>query len=703
MLTLKLPEPYEPLLNCGVDDSYLILHAPVDCREVKTLAALTYRDMLRGETVCLSGQGTEQIIESVRTLFKSTKYRLPVNSKYHIKATSGGYAGVDIERYNKKYCLNLHQFKRPTDFNIGFAEFPTLDHWILDESSSIQVIRIPYEDAKRYFYGVDGTGLRKTDPLYERKMNLVDVVPKAQVRIFTRFARERLTIKTDKPPHWLTPEQQEKANRQFGTPLVDFYVSPLQKRYLAHKRRALIQGKKPWYILLKYRRGGFSTIEQGLHYEYAVNNANSNLITIAHTDVSALKIFDIVKTMHENDPKSPEALSKTLSILRLANGSTFSVGTAGGKSAQRGDTINRVHGSEVSKWCEGPNQEILMEEQLAGILGAATYGEVVLESTPNGKNAFYKLYQDAKRGVNAFTPVFLRWFDDPKNRMKSFDSEEIQDTLRDSEKALIERWGLDLAQIAFRRDGQSTYGRLFPQEMPEDDETCFLSSGMCYFDTEVISMRLPALPVKSEKVKRIPGGFEYRWAEPKTNGNYVLGADTSEGLAGCDPNGFVIIDADTRETVCSYHGLWSPQELAEHIVRLSNEYGVKLVGIERENHGHAVLLRVQQLGVDSQLDKSHWQGGRLFNYGKTRNSARPGWTTNRETRPVMLAALAEYVNCEYNKIYDKMLFEECSAFRLQNNGRWEADPGQHDDAVMKYAIAVQMLNVRMSGSSIELI
>jgi hypothetical protein len=492
----------------------------------------------------------------------------------------------------------------------------------------------------------------------------------------------------------LTAHQQIEADQQHGTPIVSFELSKLQRRYLAKKRLAVAQGRKPWYLLLKYRRGGFTTLEQAASYQMAVSRARSDVTTLAHKSESTSRIFRIALLYHERDPEAPKRVNDGKSALEFDNGSLFFIGTAGSSGFARGDTLQRVHGSEVSKWCRSRSQVSLeaVEDLTAGILGAASNGEVVFETTPNGREWFCLAYEDAIAGRNEFTPIFLPWFEDPLNRAisTSFSAEEVLETLTAQEKALIDKHGLDLAQIAFRRSQQKTYKRLFPQEMPEDDKTCFLASGVSFFDLDVVLSLLEAIP--ESVVSHLPGGYEVRWKQPEKGRVYVAGVDTSEGLPGCDPCGIGVLDKETGEQVCSVHGLFNPRVLADHVVRVCTDYNQAMVGIERENHGHAVIQRV----VDKGYRKPHFRGGPLFCYEKTQDirKAKQGWSTNAKTRPIMLEDLAEAVENGHMIIHDRDFLGECLSFRLQANGKFEADSGGHDDQVLKWAIAWQMRKFR---------
>ncbi len=87
------------------------------------------------------------------------------------------------------------------------------------------------------------------------------------------------------------------------------------------------------------------------------------------------------------------------------NGSTYYIGTAGQRAFGRGDTIDRAHLSEAAFY---PN----LEATLAGIAEAAEYGQIDIETTPNGRDAFYDMWMKAKSGKSPYTPIFIPWYID---------------------------------------------------------------------------------------------------------------------------------------------------------------------------------------------------------------------------------------------------------------------------------------------------
>ncbi len=463
--------------------------------------------------------------------------------------------------------------------------------------------------------------------------------------------------------------------------IVPFVLNELQKRYLAAKAEAIAAGRPRKFLVLKYRRGGITTVEQGISYRQAVSVRNTHLVTIAHQAESTRRIFRIPRLMHDKDPYAPEIKGPgntyELEFRRL--NSYFFIGTAGSRGFGRGDTLQRVHGSEVAWWFKGPHRREDQRQLIVGLTEAASHGEVVLETTANGSEWFRETYQEAKRGINEWTPIFLPWFIDKANRKPgtSEDLERLNDTLNVEERNLRERHGVDDEMLLWRRSQKSDLKALFDQEYPEDDESCFLMSGSCFFSVERITQLLRSVSDGPRK-QHLPGGYRITWKKPEKGRKYVAGTDTSEGLQGCDPNGTGVIDFETGEQVAAIHGLFKPAKLAHLTAAMCKEYNDAFLGVEREGYGHAVIQKLEELGYKGKR--------RLFEFQK----GRAGWSTNGQTRPLMLDDLAQAVEDGSMEVNDLDFLGECLTFRMQGGGKWEHDSGEHDDTLFKWGIAWQM-------------
>lgn len=722
VLNIQLPDVLKPAK--GLSGRAALEHAALDCRACETLLALAL-GRRPGSNVVFVTPFPDRARLALAKWLGLRPTAMAAGQLFVVNGVSlllvrdeKSLGGVHFPTVDALYAADSHRLKaNPADALgqslVGDAllagQIADRGHWFYDYCrSASETMRVPASDIVGQFPDQRSRVLELTDPSYPRLMELEDVEP--PVRPFRVFARKRLKVRTDKRPEALSERQLEAAKAQFGefkvgwAPVVPFDLLPMQRRYLAMKRMAASKGFSK-VLLLKYRRGGFTTLEQGISYSSCVQRGMTYCATLAHKLESTQRIFRMASFFCEKDPDSPRMVGDSKTALEFANGSYFFIGTAGARGFSRGDTLQRVHGSEVPYWLEGPNHMRDMEVLVAGIMEAASNGEVVFEGTPNGREWFYHTYTDAKKGINDWWPAFLPWWLDPLNSAApgTFDPEEVADTLTDEERLLVGQNDLTLAQVAFRRQKKRSLKRLFVQEYPEDDETCFLTSGTCFFDVDAVLALLGR--VGEPQRRHLAGGFEARVEEPQPGVEYVAGCDTSEGLPGCDPNGVGVFRKDNGRQVAWIHGLFKPALLAEHAARLCHDYNDALLGIERENHGHAVIQKIIELGYG----RPHYRGGSLYYFTKlsdqdkkdaNKKLARAGWSTNAVTRPVMLEELADAIEEGSIVVEDRDFLGECLSFRLQGNGRFEADSGSHDDSVMKWAIAWQMRKHRKHKPSI---
>jgi len=480
-------------------------------------------------------------------------------------------------------------------------------------------------------------------------------------------------------------------------PIRPLRLNAPQKKARRIKREALAKGKRPMFIYLKARREGVTTSEQAETFHKVANTPDTQAVTLAHTDRDSVKIFRMVELFYEMLPdwfrpsRPPSGNKRELSFPVLR--SIFEIGTAGAKGFARGSTYNKIQWSEMAHSPGDIDEQRLL---LAGITEAASEGEVVLESTGNGKgDLFEETWNEAESGQSDWTGIFLTWWDDPTNRIPLTPKarRQVADSYDNDEFALVTRHKLNPEQIAWRRAMRRRLKLYAEQEYPESPEQAFINTGICFFNQQIIGNLLLSLPAYD--VEHVPGGYYVEWAEPKKGHEYVCGADTSEGVPGGDKNGFGIIDRKDGSQVAAAHGHFSIRQQAAILAAAHFRYNGALLGVERNNHGHAVIQKLEEIlwETDPTLAGPHFQGGAIFHYaaGKDYSSARPGFETNPVTRPYILDNLSNSVETGTLIVQDRELLKECLGFKKNRTGKFEGKP---DDAVMKWALAFEMLSYR---------
>ena len=284
------------------------------------------------------------------------------------------------------------------------------------------------------------------------------------------------------------------------------------------------------------------------------------------------------------------------------------------------------------------------------------HGQLVSISTANGLRALHsQLYLDAKKGINGFRAVFIPWNAHP----------ERDAGWRDRERAAMS--ALTDAEFA--------------QEYPANDQEAFVVSGRLVFRHVDIQRQPLERGVPGEQGVTI-------FREPEPGRIYLVGGDTSEGVDGGDWSRASVIERDTGEQVAVVGGRWPPDVYAAKLDRVARRYArfadasnrmPVIVGVERNNHGHAVLLRLAQLhGGTAPYQIFRAKDGRL------------GWLTTTASRPLLVDQLEEAVRTDGTVIHDAVTVDEMLSFSWSDDGRPEAQEGYHDDAVIAHGIAIQM-------------
>ena len=427
-------------------------------------------------------------------------------------------------------------------------------------------------------------------------------------------------------------------------------------------------------FILKPRQVGCSTLVEALFYHDTRLKENRRTVVIAHDLDSTERIFQMVKLFEQMLPESerarlPAKRSNRRELYWPKLNSEFYVGTAGSVTFGRGQTIDNVHASEFAFWPQP-------EDALASILEAVpASGRVVIETTPHGRNYAWQFWQkqaEGDPGLPRFKRHFFSWWDDPGYRMQGCLD---PDGLSDEERQLREDHGLDDGQLLWRRAKRFQLGERFDQEYPEDPARCFLRSGRPVFGEEAVGW-LQSQPWLS--------GDEHEaiWEEPEPKAYYVIGADPAEGLAEGDPSAAVVVrrpeDASTpARMVARMRGQWPPDVFAAKLHALSKRYREAELVVERNNHGHSVLMELKYLGAYVWRDIQRAGG-----------QAEPGFLTTQASKTVLVDRLDKGLREKCLLVPCEATIGEMAAYQHLDDGSLGAPSGAHDDLVIALGLAM---------------
>lgn len=444
-------------------------------------------------------------------------------------------------------------------------------------------------------------------------------------------------------------------------------------------------------LILKGRQQGLSKEIDADQLADCVKKS-TNAVVISHEKEATKRLFAAVRYYVDNMEQKPAVSIDSKSEMKFPKvGSSYFIGTAGQKAFGRGDTVDRAHLSEAAFYA---NLEVI----LSGIAEAAEYGQIDIETTPNGREHFYDLWQKAKAGLSPYTPIFIPWFlheeydvgmmtDKEKGGLSAavremFDMPEKDFEWTEKEKELWKRvkheWNMELSvgQIKWRRYKIWDKGDLFFQEYPEDDESCFLQSGRSVFKKIKVD---PTLKIPIDHVEKMKPEDLLRLLGDKKKGTkrklLYAGIDPAEGTETGDAHAFSVIEPNSP-----YH----PSNGAVVIFEMVSNDPIDVFAgkVAKIMEVFDILLGVEHQGV----------GVAMQNKLRALDVIFTSWDTGGTSRPILISDLEEAYRKE--ELIETYIEAEGEARNMVYNkaNKPEHPSGKHDDRVFSRGIALQMFN-----------
>ena len=414
------------------------------------------------------------------------------------------------------------------------------------------------------------------------------------------------------------------------------YQKDIIKKTTDHRRTCVVTS----------RQAGKTTTAVCLILHYILFNDHKLVALLANKGDAAREILDRIKTAYEALPKwlQQGVIEWNKGSVEFENGSKI-IAAATSSSAIRGKSVSFLYIDEtafVENW----------DEFFASVfptISSGTSTKILLTSTPNGLNHFYKTCEGAKAGKNGYQFVQVLWTDVP-GRDEKWREETLAAMDFDTEK--------------------------FAQEM----ECEFLGSS----GTLIAGWKLKQLVYK-EAVKEVGGIIVYE--DPKPDGNYVIVVDVSRGK-GLDYSAFQVIDISQMPYVqvgAYRNNMITPVDYAAavhaaakyfndaNILVEVNDIGEQVAGIIFEEYEYENMLLTENNGREGKRLLSGVAG---FN-GK----ADKGIRTTKSVKSIGCSMIKLLVEQNQLIINDFETIREMSTFS-QKGTSYEAEPGNHDDLMM---------------------
>ena len=260
---------------------------------------------------------------------------------------------------------------------------------------------------------------------------------------------------------------------------------------------------------------------------------------------------------------------------------------------------------------------------------------------------FKRIYQAAKLRLTEWIPIFLPWNARPDRDRAWY---HVQKT-----DALHRTGSLDDMHEQYPA---SDVEALQPRTL--DKRIAPLWLRQCYQERTPLT----DLPIEAPS---IPGLEVY--ALPTRGRIYVIGVDPAEGNPTSDDSALTVLDWEKGEEVASLAGKFQPSTLAGYADAIGRWYGQTCVMVERNNHGHAVLL---WLGEHSQLTLLCGHDNGL------------GWLSSLRGKALLYEACADAFRNRETVMHSFATFTQLSSV---DGSTLRAPDGEYDDRAISYALA----------------
>jgi hypothetical protein len=452
------------------------------------------------------------------------------------------------------------------------------------------------------------------------------------------FTKEQIAeyVKCQKDPIYFTKNYVKIVSLDEG--LVPFKMWDFQEELIKkfHKSRFNI-AKLP-------RQTGKSTTVVSYLLHYALFNDSVNIGILANKASTARDLLGRLQTAYENLPKwiQQGVVSWNKGSMELENGSKI-LAASTSASAVRGMSFNIIF---LDEFAFVPNH--IAESFFASVYPTITSGKstkVIIISTPQGMNHFYKLWTDAQNDRNGYTWHEVHWSQVP-GRDEHWKAETIKNTSE----------------------------RQFTQEF----ECEFLGS----VDTLISAAKLRALtfvtPITTNK------GFDV-YEIPTDKAEYIITVDVSRGIGG-DYSAFIVYDITTvpYKIVAKYRNNEVKPMLFPNVINdVARAYNNAWVMVEVNDVGDSVasILNYDLEYPNVLMCAMRGRAGQIVGHGFSGSKTQLGVKMSVTVKKVGCANLKQIIEDDKLIFNDYEIISELTTF-IQKKQSFEADEGFHDDLVM---------------------
>ena len=401
------------------------------------------------------------------------------------------------------------------------------------------------------------------------------------------------------------------------------------------------------------RQVGKTTIIVGYILWYILFNQDKTVAILANKASTSREILARIKLAYEALPMWIQQGVKVWNKgdIELENGCRV-LANSTASSAIRGFSISLLY---LDEFAFVPSN--IAEEFFTSVyptISSGTTSKILISSTPNGMNHFYRMWTEAVEGQNGFTHVEANWRQVPGR---------------------TQAWADEQRRV------------LGEQKFLQEMECEFMGSSGTLLSAAALKSLAFVKPMHlSENGIKI-------YKAPEPNRNYMIVADTSRGK-GLDYSAFSVIDTTELpyRQVCTYKdNNISPLVYPSIIKRMGDYYNQAYVLVEINDNGQQVVDSLfEDYEYENILSSVGIKGKVAITWGYGNKSHR-GIRTTKSVKRLGCSLMKNLIESEKLIIQDFETISELSTFIAQGTS-FEAEEGSHDDLVMTLVLFAWMTN-----------
>lgn len=258
-------------------------------------------------------------------------------------------------------------------------------------------------------------------------------------------------------------------------------------------------------------------------------------------------------------------------------------------------------------------------------------------------SAFKSIYLDARQGKNGWASIFLPWWVHPGRSREWY---ELQKTDIESRTKSLD----DLYEQYPSTDAEAMQPRSLDKRIP------FQMLELVYQELE------------GDELMGMTGLTVYR--KPVDRRMYVIGADPAEGNPNSDASSATVMDVTTGEEVALLTGKLQPNTFADSVQKLARWYNEANVLVERNNHGHAVILKMTEDAFEGLLNGF---------------DGRPGWHNTSKGKAIMYTLVTEAIGNREVIVHSFTTYQQLASVV---GSTLKAPKEEHDDEAVSFSLAL---------------